>query len=339
MSTVIDMNNFNPNIPYCAVSIVIPLYNAEKYIGDCLESLLAQTFQNFEVIIVNDCSTDKSCMIVENYMPKFNGRLNLFHMEKNSGSGALPRNKGLILSRGEYIFFVDADDLVTLTALEELYTLAKFYKADVVYCENIYIATADLGSIDKGSATNKPAFESENLIERVQSIMFNSYYVPPWHKFVRRNLMLENEIFFPNVTIAEDDIWTYGLVLYGKRFLRIPNAVYIQRQTENSILRKKRTSRQEINFWINPIIFGLKILDNWMNRIEFFKKNPQYRYAVLKKFVQNKFGDALRAGNYLPSFAFYDTIQQGFAEKLGEYDILVSVLLAMIKDLQKVNET
>ena len=84
------------NVP--EVSIIIPLYNAEKYIAECLESVLAQTFKNFEVIIVDDCSTDNSCTIVESYIPKFSGRLKLYHMEKNSGSGALARNKGLKLS-------------------------------------------------------------------------------------------------------------------------------------------------------------------------------------------------------------------------------------------------
>ena len=59
------------NIP--AVSIVIPMYNTEKYIGECLDSILAQTFQDFEVIVVDDCSTDKSCDVVESYLPKFNG--------------------------------------------------------------------------------------------------------------------------------------------------------------------------------------------------------------------------------------------------------------------------
>lgn len=86
-----------------AVSVIIPLYNAEKYVGECLDSLLEQTFQDFEVIVVDDCSTDNSAKIVESYAPKFNGRFMFTILEKNSGSGALPRNKGLLLSRGEYI--------------------------------------------------------------------------------------------------------------------------------------------------------------------------------------------------------------------------------------------
>ena len=66
----------------CAVSVVIPMYNAERYIGTLIDSLLAQTFKNFEVIVVDDCSTDKSCDVVESYKPKFGGRLRLSRMKK-----------------------------------------------------------------------------------------------------------------------------------------------------------------------------------------------------------------------------------------------------------------
>ena len=86
------------------VSVIIPMFNEEKYIGECLESILAQTFKDFELIVVNDCSTDSSVEVVESYAEKFGGRLKLFSTEKNSGSGAVPRNKGLNFSCGEYIF-------------------------------------------------------------------------------------------------------------------------------------------------------------------------------------------------------------------------------------------
>ena len=124
-----------------AVSVIIPMYNAEKFIGECLESILAQTFQDFEVIVVDDCSTDSSVKIIEQYIPSFGGRLKLSRMDKNSGSGAMPRNKGMELSHGEYVFFMDDDDLLTKTALEEMYTLAKDFDADVVYTEKHYSKT------------------------------------------------------------------------------------------------------------------------------------------------------------------------------------------------------
>ena len=113
------------------ISVIIPLYNAKEYIGKCLDSLLAQTFQNFEVIVVNDCSTDKSTDIVESFKEKFGERLKLTNTEKNSGGcGFVPRNVGLGLASGEYVFFVDADDYLAENALTILYTAAKENEAE-----------------------------------------------------------------------------------------------------------------------------------------------------------------------------------------------------------------
>ena len=88
------------------ISIIIPMYNVEEYVGECLD--------------VDDCSTDNSCDVVESYMSKFNGKLNLIKSKKNSGGCAVPRNIGLSHANGKYIFFLDSDDLIVKTGLAEL---------------------------------------------------------------------------------------------------------------------------------------------------------------------------------------------------------------------------
>ena len=190
-----------------AVSVIIPLYNAERYVGECLDSLLAQTFKNFEVIIVNDCSTDDSRAVVESYAPKFDGRLKLAQMAKNSGSGSLPRNKGLYLSRGEFIYNMDNDDALTPTALEELYTLAKRHNVDFVYCERYYVADVRLENRELTSfhktLVDKPTVETPRLPE----CLMNKLWVTPWTKLIKRKLLIENQIFFSNI-IRDDTIWT-----------------------------------------------------------------------------------------------------------------------------------
>ncbi|MBR1804747.1 MAG: glycosyltransferase family 2 protein [Selenomonadaceae bacterium] len=182
------------------VSVIVALYNAEKYIAECLDSLLAQTFVDFEVIVVDDCSTDSSCAIVEGYHEKFNGRLTLSHMETNTGCGALPRNKGMMLACGEYVAFLDDDDMFTKTALEELYTLAKDFDADVVYCEDNYRIKPDGSGVHREiqgvrTLVDKPTFEADSLEIRVQQILQDKYLQPQWKKFVRRSLIVEHEIF------------------------------------------------------------------------------------------------------------------------------------------------
>ena len=89
------------------ISVIIPMYNSEKFIGECLDSVFAQTFQDFEIIVVDDCSTDKSCEIVENYVKNFGKKIKLIRRKKNSGSGGEPRNDGVKNSCGKYLFFLE----------------------------------------------------------------------------------------------------------------------------------------------------------------------------------------------------------------------------------------
>ena len=326
-----------------AVSVIIPLYNAEKFLSTCLESLLLQTFTDFEVIIVDDCSTDNSVAIVESYLPKFNGRLILTRMEKNSGSGALPKKRGVMFSRGEYLTFLDNDDLYTPTAIEELYTLAKDFDADVVYCEQNYIVNADGNDlkITEGigndfQPVDEPTFETNDIAQRVKKILQLIYRAPQWRKFVKRQLLFEHEIFFPHTCHADDVVWTWGLLFYAKKFLRVPNITYVYRRNENSIMRQKRTLQGNVDFCLNPLIFGLKSLDELMSRHEFFQQNPQYRYALLENFTCIEM-TMLFSGKF-PSPAICDALRQKFGELFGEWDVLISVLFSAMNSQQMSHE-
>ena len=319
------------------VSVIIPLYNAEKYLGKCLESILAQTLRNFEVIIVDECSTDGSSAIVKNYIPKFDERLKLFSMEKNSGSGALPRNRGLKLSCGEYIFFVDADDLLTPTALEELHAAAKNFSADVVYLDRHFEASDDLDEVHvAGETLGKPTLETENLAERVRALIDRKIVLATCSKFVRRDFLIDHEIFFPPFTPAEDDVWTCALIFYAKRLVRVPNPVYIWRLTKGSVLRKERVAKETLTFWLKSIIFGIKTLDKFMSRIEFFQQNVQYRCAMLEFFVHTKTAQVFESSLDLSLPEIYSAIENEFGKSLGEHDVLISWLLTDLITQQKI---
>ena len=294
-----------------------------------------QTFQNFEVIVVDDCSTDSSCAIVESYIPKFGGRLTLSHMEENSGSGALPRNKGLPLSRGEYVFFMDADDMLTKTALEEMYTLAKNYNADVISCEKYYRLKEGelelrLTGIHKGTLVDKPTFESKDLAERIRKFCNNRPWSSSWVKVVKRNVLIENHIVFPKLSIAEDIIWTVEILCCAKKILRVPNLVYIYRESFDSVMIKKRTVEAQINVMLNPIIRGVKFLDKFLNRFDFFKQNVQYRYAVMDTFIQIQLSAILGFSAKIPVYEMDKIFRQEFAEDMGEQSALISYLCSTI---------
>ena len=321
-----------------AVSVIIPLYNAERYIGDCLDSILAQTFQNFEVIVVDDCSTDSSCAVVESYKERFDGRLTLTHTEENSGSGGPPRNCGMIFSRGEYISFVDADDMLAKTALEEFMTLAKDFDADVVWTATFYETDDALNGrtvVKTHFIPDKPMLETDSLPERIKSMAQVKYKTATATKFVRRNLILEHRIFFPAVRPSEDDIFSLGLLFFAKKILLVPNMVYIRRRTANSTMRTVRTPLQAMNFWLTPCLKGLKALDEMMSRCEFLIANPQYRYAVLEMFTNLKFHDALYANPNMPPHVIYEAIKQEFGKNFGEHDVLICALSTVLNQTQK----
>ena len=323
-----------------AISVVIPLYNTENYIGECLNTLLAQTFTDFEVVVVDDCSTDNSVAVVESYMPQFGGRLTLLHMAENSGGGALPRNKGLNFSRGEYIFFADSDDLLTKTALAELYTLAKEYDADVIHCEKNFEADDDGGNVrlvthQSGELVENPTLETEVLERRVNDMLERDIWGAPWCKLVRRNFLIENELFFQNVRPCQDYLWTLSLLFFAEKFLRVPNAVYLWRQTKKSTIRGN-AEEDKFNLWLNPVLLGLKGLDKSMGKLEFFRNNAQFRYAVLAFVVKKMFIMSFEASMSVPQFGIYGKIKNKFGDKLGEFDILIPALCTAINTQQKI---
>ena len=113
----------------CKISIIIPVYNVEEYLPKCLDSVINQTLKDIEIICINDCSTDNSLEILENYVKK-DSRIIVLNQEKNQGQGAA-RNRGLQIASGEYVGFVDSDDWVENDYFEKLYNAAIKYNADI----------------------------------------------------------------------------------------------------------------------------------------------------------------------------------------------------------------
>ena len=115
------------------VSVVVPVYNTEKYLDICLNSLVNQTIDDIEIIIVNDGSTDNSIKIIKKYMKQYPEKIVLLD-QKNSGI-SVARNNGISIAKGEFIGFVDSDDFVELNMYENLYNAIKNTKSDIVVCD------------------------------------------------------------------------------------------------------------------------------------------------------------------------------------------------------------
>ena len=316
------------------VSVIVPMYNSEKFIGELLNSLLGQTLKNFEVIIVDDCSTDKSCEIVKNYLPIFEGRLHLVKMKSNTGPG-LPRNKGLEISRGKYVFFMDSDDALTIGALDTMYRCAEQFQAEVLYCKKYFksqgfaqdfIANMKL---EGDPADDKIEVVTGDFRQQIFAWMYNNFLgVVPWLKFVLRNFLVENDIKFLSI-MQEDSIWTFELACLTKKCVLIPQPVYVYRLREDSLSHVAFNINLDIKSFqrkMDRIINGLKHVDDFMSQVEDFKNAPELRYEVLAHITFQNLNWVLLTYPNVPPHLIYETFKAAFAEKLGDNDVLISAL-------------
>ena len=280
-----------------AVSVIIAMYNTEKYIGDCLESFLAQSFQNFEVIVADDCSTDNSAAVVESYAEKFGGRLNLFRLPKNSGNNGIPNNTGLSLARGEYVLFMDSDDIVTPDALEKLYAAAKTFNADVFGAEAYYEVPEKFWddteywrqlkpvSYQRGGFVDKPTLISADFSERVKDCYNFRFLWNIWSKLIRRDFLIDNEITITN-EMANDMLLTCFLVYSAERYVRIPDTINVYRLVDSSLTHKARDPLKQLQKYSSALIVGFNHLDKFLSGREFFKQNPEMKHLALETYVR-----------------------------------------------------
>ena len=280
------------------ISVIIPVYNAEKYLPVCLESLAIQTMRDFEVIIVDDCSTDSSRAVAENFLERFGGRLKIITLDKNTGSGSIPRNIGLEHARGEYVYFVDNDDLLIDNALETLYSLAQEYRTDVVYMEKFFTCNEEpvpqkFNTIEwqPELADDECIFESDNLSERVEKFLDKRFLCSPWSKFLRRDLLVDNDIKLPQMKIADDILWTFKIVCFAEKILRVSSRLYVHRQNSESVSRRKRTPQENIILSVSPLVDTLELFEEFMSSFELFRQNPDLRLRVLILFLRILFDD------------------------------------------------
>ena len=331
-----------------AVSVIVPLYNAEKYIAECLGSLLAQTFQNFEVIVVDDCSTDNGVDIVKSYAPKFGGRLNLTRTQKNSGGGGyIPRNIGLQLSSGKYIFFVDADDFLVETALEIFHAATTQYNADVVYTSSYYFYenSRTISLVMDNTSTHakengildKMTLAIDAPEENLQRLLLKEE-IPhtPWAKFIAREFLIKNKIDFPKIISGGDFIWTIQILYYTKRFLRLPIPLYFYRINSSSLVnRKKNNLSEQISYCAAAFLAGASTLYELSNKIDLLKKNPVYLNAALKVFLDNFLSRTFEERIQLNSQDIYEIVYREFAEEKKSSALTIPFFFSVIDSQQK----
>lgn len=192
------------------VSIIIPVFNTEKYLRHCIDSVLSQTYKDFELLLIDDGSTDSSGSICDEYVAQ-DARVRVFHKENGGVSSA--RNVGLDNAQGEWVTFVDADDWIKPQYLEHLF--GSIEKSDLVIAyATIYREEEHVGE--------EEYYPSHVVTEENFSVLFEEnaliWHTSPWGKLYRRRLIQNADLkFVENVHIGEDAIFLYSYMLSAKR--------------------------------------------------------------------------------------------------------------------------
>ena len=319
------------------VSVIIPMFNSAKLIPQTLESLCYQTMQDFEVIVIDDCSTDNSVEVVESFAEKFCGRLHVIKLPENTGTPGLPRNKGIKAARGKYIAFLDSDDLYTKTALEELSNLGEKYQTDVIMLHKYFKSWGGVAkSADDPQMTDfeqltdlenskvksyrhgkikKPTFESLEVGERIKkwlSFPTNGFW-RTWLFFYRRDFLVTNQITFSAMYACEDLLFAFEVLCLAEKFLNAPNIVNIQRIRIDSASRNDYKKRQGEVFFIRRLRVireGFKKFEQIAKKIPFLQNNPDCYYDVLNWFAGHRIWLMRFFYEQNPAYVWCDSIKK-----------------------------
>lgn len=252
------------------VSVLVPFYNVEKYVGRCVESLFSQTYSNIEYVFVNDCTPDNSMDIINEYIDKFNVRNKclIINHEVNKGISA-SRNDCLDNATGDYILFIDSDDYIDKDMVELLVKAAIENNADISGC----------GYIEeyKDRSVEMPQRYTNNHVEMMRAITLLTIKGVMWKLLIRRSIVEENQVrFIPDNTMVDDYLFCCQVFFYAKRFASVDKCMYhyIQYNPNNY----SKTREFNITSQAKAII----------KTEEFYKENGVYE-LVKDELLQRKF--------------------------------------------------
>lgn len=219
------------------VSIVIPVYNAEKYLEECVQSALSQTYKNIEIICVDDGSTDSSPEILETLQAD-NSCIRII-TQKNAGGGAA-RNTGLAASKGKYVYFLDSDDIAAPNLIEKAYNRACETDADLVAFHGYTFVNDDVKTNQFKSGYNKNVVLNSDAVVSYKDYpdsILSLVNVVPWNKLIRRSL-LDNGIKFLNLTTSDDVTFSALCNVYASKIAFLDNALLYYRVGHSGTVSK-----------------------------------------------------------------------------------------------------
>lgn len=216
------------------ISIIIPVYNVSKYVGDCIKSVLIQDYDNIEVLIIDDCGTDNSIDIIKTILDDYKSThidFKFISHEKNRGIAAA-RNTGIDASTGDYLMFVDSDDMITLGVCSTL--ISKIQNTDY----DIIVGNRDVIWTPTGEAKHMP-WTRRNYEVSMSSIEdYEEYGLQgeAYNKLIRKSWLVKHQLYFEEGMIFEDTLWTKQIKCFTPKILYIPFVTYVYCLREGSLM-------------------------------------------------------------------------------------------------------
>ena len=206
------------------VSVIVPLYNAEAFLNDCLDCLARQTYDSLELIFINDASSDNTEIELEQLLKKSRYPFQVLTNPENRGSG-YSRNCGIKSATGDYVFFLDVDDLISCDCIYTMVAQAQKYNyPDIIVCD----FKEDFPTYGYRRGFDGGKYYNNN--DDIQQAYYQQFwYEMPWNKLLKRSYLLENSLWFPDGCYFEDAHWSFRTALTASTLLLVPKETYYYR--------------------------------------------------------------------------------------------------------------
>lgn len=282
------------------VSIIVPVFNVENYLDECLDSILNQTYKDIEIIAINDGSTDNSLHILNTYKDKFSS-MKILNQE-NKGQ-AQARNAGLEYATGDFILFIDSDDLLDKFMIEKLVNRMNESNADIVMCSYYeYYEEKNRKLIERNyKIDDKKALTSNEVVDMILNYQIEGQL---WNKLFRRDQLKDNNFYLENCRYIEDIYPVFRMIVNSNRIAFVNEPLYFYRQRNTSTMKSKSKKLfEDYHYAMNLIIeyIDKEKIDVNKNSLKVFKATVLSRFIamytdcvdhkVYKTFYSSKFAD------------------------------------------------
>ena len=222
------------------ISVIIPVYNVEEYLHECVDSVLKQTYQTFEIILVNDGSTDSSGQICDEYVEK-DERITVIH--KKNGGLSVARNTGLSEANGDYVYFLDSEDYIAESAFEFLLSIAEKDNSDIVFFDAVSFADTDDFTVNQNYIRKNKYQTDCGLNIFCQMTENKEFHSAVYLMMFKKNFVGNNKLTFVPGILHEDMVFTYHALCLAAVVSQCNDALYYRRYRKNSIMTSSKTKK------------------------------------------------------------------------------------------------